>query len=155
MKKLLCILSVLIVILTLAAPVAAQTVVNPTTVVFTASADHATLGLDGQPLVTNYELRIYVQTPLGQTPAFVSDIGKPTPGAANVISVLNAAWFTGLTPNVKYIARVVAIGPTGEGVSNDSNPFGNQGPHHSYLGKTLSHYQPNKNCYQHQALFRQ
>jgi len=105
----------------------AQTVVNPVTVAFTPSADHSVNGLDGVPLVTRYEMRVFTQSPLGQTPITTLDLGKPTP-AGGTITVTNAVWFSGLTPNVLYVVRVAAVGPTGEGVSDLSNPFGNQGP---------------------------
>jgi hypothetical protein len=121
------VLSVLLMLagLALLAPVAgAQTaVVNPVTVEFTPSADHAVIALDGQPMVARYEMRIFVETPLGPTPSFTQDIGKPTP-VAGKITITNAVWFSGLTPNTRYVAKVVAVGPTGEGVSELSNPFG-------------------------------
>jgi hypothetical protein len=124
------VLSVLLMLagLALLAPVAgAQTaVVNPVTVEFTPSADHAVLALDGSPMVTKYEMRIFVETPLGPTPSFTTDIGKPTP-VAGKITITNAVWFSGLTPNTRYVAKVAAVGPTGEGVSDPSNPFGNVG----------------------------
>lgn len=127
--KLLRVVLALVALLACAVPAFAQaTVINPVTVEFLASVDHATLGLDGAPLVASYEMRIFVQNPLGSTPIFSTSLGKPTPGAGNLISITNAVWFSGLTPNVKYVAKVAAIGPTGEGVSALSNPFGNQGP---------------------------
>lgn len=105
--------------------VSAQTIVNPVRVEFTASADHAATSIDGSPLVTKYEMRIFLEA--GTTVLFVTDLGKPTP-VANVISVTNAVWFSGLTPNTKYVAKVAAIGASGEGVSDPSNPFGNVPP---------------------------
>ena len=102
---------------------------NPTTVEFTASPDHAATGLDGQPVVTNYVLRVYVSTDVAlSTVVATLDIGKPAPNTQNTISVTNAVWFAALTPRTKYVATVAAKGPSGEGVSAVSNPFGNQGP---------------------------
>jgi hypothetical protein len=99
-------------------------VVNPKTVEFTPSADHDAISvLTGQPVVSRYELRMYLEANPA-TPISTTDLGKPTP-AGGVISVTNPVWFAGLTPNTRYVARVAAIGPTGEGVSDASGPFGN------------------------------
>ena len=106
-------------------PLYAQTTTNPKTVTFNISPDHSTNGLDGNPLVARYELRMYVQT--GMVQFSVTDLGKPVP-TAGLITVTNPIWFAGLTPNTIYIAKVAAIGPSGEGVSTNSNPFGNVGP---------------------------
>ena len=122
-------LIVCVVALLLAAPVFAQGLVtNPTKVVFTASADHALNGLDGQPLVTRYDLRMFLEG--ASSPVQVIDLGKPTPDAENTITVENAAWFAAgaLTPNVRHVAKVAAVGPTGEGLSGESNPFGTTAP---------------------------
>ena len=102
-------------------------VINPTTVEFDPSADHARMGLDGQPLVARYELRIFAQG--AAQPITVYDLGKPEPGGNGKITIVNRNYFlTALLMNVPYTGRVSAIGPTGEGVSDPSNPFGNQGP---------------------------
>ena len=113
--------------LALLAPMSAnaQTVVNPVTVTFTPSADHAVIALDGNPMVTKYEMRIYTEAN-PTTVLTVTDIGKPTP-VANLVTITNAVWFSALTPNTKYFAKVVAVGLTGEGVSDPSNFFGNVG----------------------------
>lgn len=111
-----------------ALPAAAQTVVtNPTTVTFTASADHAGFSLDGTtPLVTKYELRVTLAT--DTVVITVMDLGKPLPDAQNTITATNPVWWAALAPKTRFVARVVAIGPTGEGVSDPSGPFGNVGP---------------------------
>lgn len=112
--------------LLLAQVAGAQVTVNPRTVEFVPSADHALLSIDGSPIVARYELRMFLETdPV--TPLFITDLGKPSP-VANLITVTNPVWFAGLTPHTKYIARVAAVGPTGEGVSDPSGPFGNVGP---------------------------
>jgi hypothetical protein len=109
-------------VLGVAHPVAAQTVSNPTTVEFIASLDHNT-EFGGVPILTRYDLRIYLQ---GATSPFVTyDVGKPTPDANNKIVVVNAAWFVGLAYNSLYYARVASVGPAGEAASDPSNPFGN------------------------------
>jgi len=67
-------------------------------------------------LVTKYELRHFL---VGQTtPASVVDLGKPTPDPTGKI----VATFPPLPLNqtLEYVARVVAIGSTGEGVSGPS-----------------------------------
>lgn len=108
--------------------VSAQTVVtNPNTVTFAASADHSALALDGTtPLVTSYQMQVFLEaTPTG-TPLTVLELGKPTP-VSGAITVTNAVWFAALTPKTRYVAKVAAVGPTGTGVSAASNPFGNVG----------------------------
>lgn len=113
-------------LLAFALPTAAQTVVvNPTTVEFTASADHNALGLDGVALISRYDMRIYIES--GMTLVTTIALGKPTP-LAGQISVTNAAWFSPLQPNTRMVAKVVAVGPTGEAASTASNPFGVAGP---------------------------
>ncbi|MDR7420010.1 MAG: hypothetical protein QN178_13990 [Armatimonadota bacterium] len=114
----------------LAAPVssAAQTLeVNPGTVVFIASPDHLrTITVAGQTVVvlTRYELRIYLD---GATaPMTTVDLGKPAPDARNEI-VARPQELLGL-PLGGYIARVAAIGPAGESLSEPSNPFARMGP---------------------------
>lgn len=107
----------------------AQVVLAPTTVEFTASADHNTLGLDGiTPVLTRYEMRHFLEG--ASEPVQVIDLGKPTPNGENKIIATNAAWFAAaaIVPNVRYVAKVAAIGPGGEGVSDPSNFFGRLGP---------------------------
>lgn len=105
-------------------------VLNPTTVAFTASPDHAaTAPLSGEALVTRYEGRYFTldaagNIPAGATPAFVVDYGKPTPGAGNTITLTNA--LGGMLPNTAYRLIVFAVGPGGEAESNASNPFGRE-----------------------------
>ena len=117
------VLLVIAIALFVVAPVSAQTKVvqNPTTVSFTPSPDHGTTLSDGTMIVTRYELRMFL---VGQTvPVAVRDLAKPVP-VSGTISVTNAAWFVPLAPNVELISRVAAIGPAGEAVSPNSNPFG-------------------------------
>jgi len=98
-------------------------VVNPTTVEFIVSPDHNALGLDGAPLVTAYELRIY----LGETVVASFGLSKPIAAEGSLVTFVNPLFFSPLQANTLHVARVAAIGPTGEGVSDVSNPFGNQG----------------------------
>jgi hypothetical protein len=91
--------------------VSTTTTTPPTGVVFTASADHATL-------VTRYELRIYASgaDPYTATPIATSDLGKPTPDANNNITVDCSAFFSGLSAS-NHVAAVAAIGWGGTSVS--------------------------------------
>lgn len=95
-------------------------VINPTGVEFDVSADHATVVV-GVPAVTKYELRIFT-TLTAPLPVTTFDLGKPTPVGTKA-TVTNVAMFTPLTTG-GYVARVVAIGPGGEGVSDPTVPFG-------------------------------
>ena len=80
----------------------------PTSVLFTASADHATN-------VTSYRLSVYAAgaNPATATPVATSDLGKPTPDANNEITVNRATFFSALAPG-NYISTVTAIGPGGQ-----------------------------------------
>lgn len=98
-------------------------VINPTGVEFDVSADHNTVVL-GVPAVTKYELRIFLSA-TSPTPVSTFDLGKPAPVGTKA-SVTNVAMFTPLQTG-GYVARVVAIGPGGEGVSDPTDPFGKMG----------------------------
>jgi len=80
----------------------------PDTVIFTASADHATN-------VTSYLLSVYNQgaDPATATPVATSDLGKPAPAANNDITVDRTAFFNALATG-SYVATVTAIGPGGQ-----------------------------------------
>ena len=105
-----------------------STAVNPTTVQFTPSADHNATNLDGTPVVARYDLRIYVPTIL-TTIVFTQSLGKPTPGTDGTIQApLGTGIVAALVANTTYEARVVAVGPYGEGASDLSNPFGYAAP---------------------------
>jgi len=122
MRRFLTIFGAVLLGLCLAAGAHGQVITNPTTVEFTPSVDHDRLGLDGvTPIVTRYDLRIFLE---GATAPFqIHDLGKPAP-VSGIISVTNPSWFVSLAMNVRHVARVAAVGPTGEGVSAASNPFG-------------------------------
>jgi hypothetical protein len=108
--------------LALGASAQAQTASNPTTVQFVASLDHNT-EFGGAPILTRYDLRIYLQ---GATAPIANyDVGKPMPDANNQIVVVNPSWFIGLAMNILHVARVASVGPAGEAASDPSNPFGN------------------------------
>jgi hypothetical protein len=102
--------------------------VNPTLVQFTPSADHSVLNLDGTPIVSRYDMRVYVPTALTVV-VFTQSLGKPAPGTDGTIQVdLGNSAVAALLKNTQYVAEVVAIGPYGEGVSAPSNPFGFAAP---------------------------
>ena len=98
--------------------------VNPTLVQFTPSADHSALNLDGTPIISRYDLRVYAPTALTVV-VFTQALGKPAPGTDGTIQVdLGNSAVAALLKNTQYVAEVVAIGPYGEGASTPSNPFG-------------------------------
>lgn len=105
------------------ATASAQTpLVNPTTVEFDPSPDHAALNAGGAPVVQRYELRLYRS---GESlAAGRADLGKPAPEGDGKIRVnfssLLAPW---PPPDGAYEARVAAMGPSGEGESPTSNTF--------------------------------
>lgn len=99
---------------------------------FTASPDHAALGIDGNPLLQGYKVTYCVQSAPTNCLAAV-DLGKPTPNSANLISVTNA--FSTLATNTVYLATVASYGPGGTGLpSASSNPFGEEGPPRAVTG---------------------
>ncbi|MBE3132130.1 MAG: BACON domain-containing protein, partial [Acidobacteria bacterium] len=92
-----------------------QTVVNPRTVEFDPSADHASL-------VTRYDLAIYNVG--ANSPFQIVDLGKPALDTDGKVRVDFASRFTAWPlPNGTYEARVSAVGPTGVGLSDLSNQF--------------------------------
>ena len=116
-------LTMLALILVTAATAAGQVVMNPTAIEFTASSDHVVVAADGSPVVTRYEARFYLGG--AASPVQVHDLGKPAPGVNDVIRVANPAMFAVpiVTGTETYTARVAAIGPGGEGLSEPSGPF--------------------------------
>lgn len=107
-----------------AASASAQTVVNPTTAQFTASVDHA-LVVNGTAVVSAYQLDTMIGSSTGAL-AFSFNLGKPTPGTANVISVVVPQLAT--LANGSYVATVSALGPGGAGKSAPTSPFSRIGP---------------------------
>jgi hypothetical protein len=97
-------------------------VTNPKVVEFDPSADHSTLTADGQPMVSRYDLQIFLQ---GATlPITTTRLGKPAADADGKLRVDFSAILIGWPlANGTYQARVAAIGPTGSGQSDPSNLF--------------------------------
>lgn len=107
-------------LLAVAGPAQAQSVINPKTLTFTASPDHEAVQ-SGQLLVERYEVQWYAS---GTTTPFQTDpIGKPLMDLNRVITVDLSAIVIGLPLGNTYTARVAAVGPGGSGVSLPSNPF--------------------------------
>ena len=89
---------------------------------FDPSPDHwATLD-GGQPAVVRYELEMYM---VGAAAPFTTvDMGKPSPDADGKIRYDFSSAVTGWPlPGGNYEARVSAVGPEGEALSDPSNPF--------------------------------
>lgn len=118
-------------------PSAAQTIVNPTRAMFTASADHNAVWTDNSttppttgPMVDHYELQFSLMAGTFAT-VFTQNILKPTPGAGNTITVqfatfpTLAAFANGLPKNTLYSAKVAAVNLAGATASPVSNPFVN------------------------------
>lgn len=125
-------LGVLVVgLLALAMPAAAQIpgliLIQPTSVMdFQPSPDHNALALDGTAIVASYRVDYYLldasgAIPTGASPAFSTNLGKPTP-VNGLIVVPNA--FGSIVPNSAYRATAAAVGPGGAGTSGASVPFG-------------------------------
>lgn len=118
-----------------AQPVAAQIpglilITGSSTADFVASADHDAVNqLDGSQVVSGYRARYHLLDANNNpqpTPAFVTNLGKPVPGAGGVIVIPNA--FGAIVPNTAYRLIVEAVGPGGVGVSQPSVPFGRATP---------------------------
>jgi Putative binding domain, N-terminal len=99
----------------------AQTVVNPRSAEFDPSPDHY-VDDGGIPRVQEYRLSVYV---LGQsTPVATASLGKPIPDVDGKIRFdLLSALPVALAPGITYLAKVTAIGPSGESESLPSNEF--------------------------------
>lgn len=112
-------LAILLLPLTAAAQ---STVSDPRIAEFSPSPDHAAVGSNGQPVVSRYDLQFFYQG--AAQPFQTADLGKPTPEADGKIRVNLSTVFTPLPlPGFTYEARVAAVGPTGSGTSDVSNPF--------------------------------
>ena len=105
-------------LLAFAVAAAAQTVINPTRVEFAPSADHGVTLPDGTVMVERYELRHFI---VGATsPVQVESLGKPAPANGVCSAPITSLPFS---TSLQYVARVAAIGGTGEGVSEASNGY--------------------------------
>lgn len=123
---------VLLVLAMLLAAVAASAqpsntyIINPTKVQFTPSPDHDLVLPDGTEMVTRYEVRVMAAGAL--EPVSVLDIGKPPIATGDILrDVSGLIGALPFDPRIQYTVIVAAIGPTGEGPSEPSNPFGHVG----------------------------
>lgn len=98
------------------------TLITPTTgITFTASDDHASVDIAGNPVVLQYLVRF---SGIGCPIYGAVNLGKPMPDAAATILIKPWPPLMLLPPNCAYTATVSAVGPTGvEGVSAPTDPF--------------------------------
>lgn len=105
-----------------AAPGAAQPVVNPRVVEFDPSADHSTLLEGGTPAVARYDFELYMAG--ASAPFHTVNLNKPAPGGDGKIRVDFASQVASWPlPGGIYESRVAAVGPGGTGRSAVSNQF--------------------------------
>jgi hypothetical protein len=105
-----------------AASIQAQVLSDPRIAEFDPSPDHwAVLG-SGQPAVLRYDLDIYV---VGSATSFATlSMGRPDPEADGKIRYDFSSALASISfPGGNYEARVSAVGPEGEALSEPSNPF--------------------------------
>jgi len=114
---------VLVIVAISSSRVLAQTTLNPTTAVFTASSDQNTTLPDGTPVLQYYQLDLYLS---GASAPFQSNsLGKPTPDSTGTITADLRSIFAGWpVPGTVYVADVAAVGPGGSAASAQSNTFG-------------------------------
>ena len=112
----------LIFILLFAASLRAQVLSDPRIAEFDPSPDHSAVLADGQPAVLRYDLGMFV---VGSSVPFATvSMGKPDPEADGKIRYDFTAAVAGVSfPGGSYEARVSAVGPEGEALSDPSNPF--------------------------------
>ena len=100
----------------------AQVLSDPRIAEFDPSPDHGTVLESGQPAVLRYDLDMYV---VGASAPFATvSMGKPEPEADGKIRYDFTSAVVGVSfPGGNYEARVSAVGPEGEALSDPSNPF--------------------------------
>jgi hypothetical protein len=98
------------------------TVVNPKVVEFDPSVDHSVMTAGGEPMVSRYDLQVFLQ---GATqPIASANLGKPSPDPDGKIRVDFSTILVGWPlATGTYQARVAAVGSTGAGLSDPSNMF--------------------------------
>lgn len=108
--------------LSLASNVSAQSIIDARRVEFTPSADHSTVDASGVALVDRYSLDVFVAG--GTTPVQTADLGKPAADADGMIRVDFVALLPSpLTAGVVYEALVEAVGPGGNSGGTRTNTF--------------------------------
>lgn len=113
-------LLVLTLLLSSVTGLSAQTLTNPSTVQFTASADQNAV-VNTVAVLTSYEIRLYDSA--GATLKSTLNIGKPTPDATNTISNSQLATVYATVPAGTYTVKVAAVGPGGANETPASAPF--------------------------------
>ena len=104
-----------------AASAHAQVAVNPQILDFVVSPDHSAVLPDGRPVVNHYEMQFFL--PGSSSPVQIYDIAKLAPDQFGVAVIDVLSYFRTYQPGTTYVARVVAIGPLGQGASSFSNQF--------------------------------
>ena len=105
-----------------ASPVAAQPLLDPNYVEFTASADHDARDQNGAAMVDRYDFVLYAVG--SRAPIRVVSMGKPTPDASRTIRAPLATLLTPLPAGgTTYEVRIAAVGPGGTATSAPSNGF--------------------------------
>ncbi len=104
-----------------AASAHAQVAVNPQILDFVVSPDHSAVLPNGLPVVNHYEMQFFL--PGSTSPVQIYDIAKPTPDQFGVVVIDILSYFRTYQPGTTYVARIVAIGPLGQGASTFSNQF--------------------------------
>lgn len=121
--------------LLVAASASAQITMEPRSIEFNASPDHALVSpLNNQPVLSFYEMQVMQSVPqIGNGPfaggasMFTVNLGKPTPDGANLIK-LTVPQFLTMAANVKAVATLTAVGPGGISAPTAlSGPFGRVG----------------------------
>lgn len=108
--------------LSLASSVSAQSIIDARRVEFTPSTDHGALDTSGLALVDRYSLDVFVAG--GTTAVQTADLGKPAADADGMIRVdFVARLASPLTPGVVYEAVVEAVGPGGSSGGTRTNTF--------------------------------
>ncbi len=112
-----------IVAILFAVPAFAQVppIVNPTTIQFTASADHDAVQ-SGLPVVSKYTVDVMSASAPTGTVWKTVDLGKPTPVSGQISFAGMGTALSTLNPG-SYVAVVKAEGPGGVTASVPSDPF--------------------------------
>ena len=118
----------LLILLTIAPAVSAQSIIDARRVEFAPSADNNAVDpTTGAALVTNYTVDAYLAG--GSTIVSSANLGKPTPDVDGMMRVdFVAPLTTALTPGVLYESVVSAVGPGGAAPSGRSNTFAFSAP---------------------------
>lgn len=108
--------------LSAASSVDAQSIIDARRVEFRPSADHSALDANGVALVDGYSIQVFVAG--GATAVQTADLGKPVADSDGMIRVdFVARLATPLTPGVIYEVLVEAVGPGGSSGGTRSNTF--------------------------------